>query len=99
MKTINKLIKKNTPFAVMKYTESFIMDKSETYKIYELMYLNKNNVITFHILNRNEINFIKNFKELKQIVLNDGLIYEFNNFQNHYKLKVKNNENNTNSND
>jgi hypothetical protein len=83
MKKIESLLEKNTPFAVMQYFEKFKGSSKETYKNYELIYINSSKEIAFKILNRNEVSFVKeNLDKIKLIIDNkDGRIYEFNKFK------------------
>ena len=83
MSQIQKFLENNTPFSVMQYFESFIGNKKETHKRYELIYVNLRKELSFKILNQNEVLFVKeNTNKIKIIIDNkDGRIYEFNNFK------------------
>jgi len=82
---IEQMLESNTPFAVMQYFESFKGLKKETYKKYELIYINKRKEIAFKILDQETIAFVKkNPDKIKLIIDNkDGRIYEFNKFKEH----------------
>ena len=88
---VNRLLEKNTPFAVMQYFEIFKGSKRETNRVYELMYLNSKKQLTFKILNNNEIAFLKsNINVIKLIITNDyGSVYEFNDFKNYQLANIK----------
>jgi hypothetical protein len=83
MKDVEKMLENNTPFSVMQYFEKFKGSKGESYKKYELIYINSSKEIAFKILNRDEISFVKeNLDKIKLIIDNkDGRIYEFNKFK------------------
>jgi len=82
MSNIKELLKNETPFSVMQYFESFKGSKKETYKKYELIYLNKRKEVAYKLLSNEEINIVKNTKNIKVVIDNaDGKIYEFNNFK------------------
>jgi len=82
MSNIKELLKNETPFAVMQYFERFKGSKSETVKKYELIYLNKRKEVAYKLLSNEEINIVKNTKNIKVVIDNaDGKIYEFNNFK------------------
>lgn len=85
------MIENNTPFAMMCYHESFIMDKSSSVKKYELITVSINNQLSLQDLQRDEINYLKNHNELIKVIDNaDGVVWEFNNFKDYYsKLKPK----------
>jgi hypothetical protein len=85
---IEQMLESNTPFSVMQYFESFKGSKKETYKKYELIYINKRKELAFKILNQEDILFVKqNSDRIKLIIDNqDGRIYEFNKFK-EYKEK------------
>ena len=85
MNRVNKLIEKHTPFAVMQYFESFKGSKRETNRVYELIYLNSKKLLSFRVLNKNEIDFLKsNTDKIKLVITNDyGRVYEFNDFKNY----------------
>jgi len=81
--TLKELLENNTPFSVMQYFESFKGSKKETYKKYELIYINQRKELAFKILNQEDITFFKrNTDKIKLIIDNkDGRIYEFNKFK------------------
>lgn len=83
---VNRLLEKNTPFAVMQYFESFKGSRRETNRVYELISLNSKKELTFKILTTKEISFVKaNIDTIKLVISNDyGSIYEFNDFKNHH---------------
>lgn len=82
MSNIKELLKNETPFAVMQYFERFKGSKSETVKKYELIYINKRKEVAYKLLSNEEINIVKNTKNIKVVIDNaDGKIYEFNNFK------------------
>ena len=83
MVLIKNFLENNTPFSVMQYFENFKGSKNETYKKYELIYINQRKELSFKILNQQEILFVKeNIKKLNLIINNkDGRIYEFNKFK------------------
>lgn len=92
MSRVNKLIETHTPFAVMQYFESFKGSKRETNRVYELIYLNSKKLLSFKVLNKNEIAFLKsNPDKIKLVITNDyGSVYEFNDFKNyHNKNAIK----------
>jgi hypothetical protein len=93
MTAVKDLLKNNTPFSVMQYFESFKGSKKETRKEYELIYVNTNKKLSFKILSKEEISFVKqNLDKIKLIIDNkDGRIYEFNNFKDYKELNVINN--------
>jgi hypothetical protein len=88
---VRKMLENNTPFSVMQYFEKFKGSKEESYKKYELIYINENKEIAFKILNRDEISFVKeNLEKIKLIIDNkDGRIYEFNKFKEHKEANEK----------
>jgi hypothetical protein len=88
MTTIKQFLQDNKPFSVMQYFESFKGNKTETKKAYEIIYLNLENKLSFKILNKGDIIFLKeNLSKFKNIIKNkEGSIYEFNNFK-EYKEK------------
>ena len=82
MSNIKELLKNETPFAVMQYFERFKGSKSETVKKYELIYINKRKEVAYKLISNEEINIVKNTKDIKVVIDNiDGKIYEFNNFK------------------
>ena len=82
MSNIKELLKNETPFAVMQYFERFIGSNTETVKKYELIYINKRKEVAYKLLSNEEINIVKNSKNIKVVIDNvDGKIYEFNNFK------------------
>ena len=85
MTQIKEMLETNTPFAVMQYYSSLRSSQKETYKEYELIYidLDKKNNLGFQLLDEEEIFFIKrNTDKIKLIIDNeDGRIYEFNDFK------------------
>ena len=82
MSNIKELLKNNTPFAVMQYFERFKGSKTETVKKYELIYLNKRKEISYKLLSNEEINIVKNEKNIKIVIdNNDGKIFEYNYFK------------------
>ena len=83
MDLIKKMFENNTPFALMQYFESFKGSKNETYKKYELIYINARKELAFKVLNQKEILFAKqNTNKMKIIIDNkEGRIYEFNKFK------------------
>ena len=96
MSRVNKLIETQTPFAVMQYFESFKGSKRETNRVYELTYLNSKKLLSFKVLNKNEIAFLKsNPDKIKLVITNDyGSVYEFNDFKNyHNENKIKESKN------
>ena len=88
---VKQLLEKNTPFSVMQYYEWFKGVKNETYKQYELIYVNIDNDITFKKLNKQEVKFLKENIENFKIVINnkDGKIYEYNDFKTYSKPFIK----------
>lgn len=90
MKQVKELFENNTPFAVMQYFECFKGSKKETYKKYELIYVNKRKELAFNFLSKEEISFVKeNTDKIKLIIDNeDGRIYEFNKFKEYKEANV-----------
>jgi len=90
MSQVKKLLENNTPFSVMQYFESFKGSKKETYKKYELIYVNQRKELAFKILSQEEISFVKdNTDKIKLIIDNkDGRIYEFNKFKEYKEANV-----------
>ena len=84
MTKIQTLLQENTPFAIMQYFESFKGIPTETYKKYELIYVNIRNEIAFKVLNDLDVIFLKeNLNIIKKIITTkEGKIHEFNNFKN-----------------
>ncbi len=83
MSLVKKFLDNNTPFAVMQYFESIKATKKQTFKKYELIYINIRKEVAFKILNEEDIAIVKeNINKIKVIVNNnDGRIYEFNQFK------------------
>lgn len=89
---VKELLENNTPFSVMQYFESFRGSKKETYKKYELIYVDKRKKLAFKILTQEEISFVKeNTDKIKLIIDNKyGRIYEFNKFKEYKEANVIN---------
>ena len=90
MSQVKKVFENHTPFSVMQYFESFKGSKKETYKKYELIYVNQRKELAFKILSQEEISFVKqNTDKIKLIIDNkDGRIYEFNKFKEYKESNV-----------
>lgn len=91
VKQIDNFLKTKTPFAVIQYFESLKISKRETYKKYELMFVNVKNDVVFRLLEKDEIDFIKaNTNQIKLVLdVELGKVYEFKNFK-EYKNKITN---------
>jgi hypothetical protein len=91
VKQIDNFLKTQTPFAVIQYFESLKISKRETYKKYELMFVNVKNDVVFRLLEKDEIDFIKANTDQIKLVLDVelGKVYEFKNFK-EYKNKITN---------
>jgi len=83
MVSINKLLKDKTPFAVMQYFEWLKSAKSQTNKVYELIYLTSKKKLGYRLLNENEIFFVKTHPNIFELAhdTNNGRIYEYNDFK------------------
>jgi hypothetical protein len=90
-KQIEKLLKDSTPFCVIQYFEFLLCGKDETYKKYELMFINSKIKVAFRSLEKDEIEFIKSHTELIKIVLDNhlGKVWEFMDFKEFKNQKVK----------
>lgn len=91
VKQIDNFLKTQTPFAVIQYFESLKISKRETYKKYELMFVNVKNDVVFRLLEKDEIDFIKANTDQIKLVLDVelGKVYEFKNFK-EYKNQITN---------
>ena len=84
MKTINKLIETNEPFAIIQYFSNLVFsDNDDKVKEYEVLTLNKEKDINFRMLTRLELKQVK--ENLSKFEISDkgkyGKVYEFNNFK------------------
>jgi hypothetical protein len=95
---LKELLKTKTTFAIMQYFISFIAQKTETIKKYELMFFNsKKTNIKFILLSAEQFKSIKeNYPKLKLSYKNykDGCVYELNNFKDKYNAQLKDNDKN-----
>jgi hypothetical protein len=87
METINKFLKDKTPFAVVQYFESLKSLKTESYKVYELIYLNSKKKLGYKNISELEVDFVKRNTQIFKLVedTKNGKVYECNNFKNYYK--------------
>lgn len=83
---IKKLIKEKKSFSMIQYFEGLKTQK-EKVRNYELLYLSKSkDRIVYTLLNRDEIEFIKNHSEVKNIISTiDGAVWEYNFFKDDVK--------------
>jgi len=91
MITIPSLLKDKTPFAVMQYFESLKSLKSQTNKVYELIYVNDKKRLGYKPLTKREIDFVKKNPKIMKVVIDtkDGRIYEYNDFKIYKEANVK----------
>jgi hypothetical protein len=92
MKRLEKLVKNEIPFAVMKYYETLKVEKNITNRVYELILLDKpQKNLLFFKLDNHDINFLRKNKHLfeSKNKTSDGEVFEFNNFQEIYKNALK----------
>lgn len=90
MTTIPTLLKEKTPFAVIQYFESLKSLKSQTNKVYELVYVTDKKKLGYKQLSEREIHFVKRHPALKVVVdTKDGRVYEFNDFKTYKEANVE----------
>lgn len=96
---LKEFLKSKTTFAIMQYFISFIAQKTETIKKYELMYINdKKTNIKFIPLTAQQFKYIKEkYPKLKLYYKNfkDGVVYEFNNFKDKFNAELNDSDKNT----
>tara|TARA_R110000868_G_scaffold3589_3_gene22637 strand:+ start:624 stop:932 length:309 start_codon:yes stop_codon:yes gene_type:complete len=95
MNNVKKLLEKKIPFAVIQYFEYIKINKSETHKKYELMYIEDVVIkkdVTFKILKGVELDYFKNNLKHMEIVVADetGIVWEYGFFKNYLELTQKN---------
>ena len=91
VKQIDNFLKTQTPFAVIQYFECLKTSKRETFKKYELMFINVKKNVVFRLLEKDEIDFVKAHTDQIKLVLDVelGKVYEFKNFK-EYKNQITN---------
>lgn len=91
IKQIEKFIKEKTPFAVIQYFEFLKCGKTETYKKYELMFINKKGNVVFKVLEPIEIDFIKSNPDHIKMVLDidKGKVWEHLDFKEYKNKTIK----------
>lgn len=96
---LKQFLKTKTTFAIIQYFISFIAQKTETIKKYELMYINeKKTNIKFIPLTAEQFKYIKEkYPKLKLCYKNfkDGVVYEFNNFKDKFNEELNHLDKNT----
>lgn len=87
MKLINKLINEKRPFAITQHFEWFRADKDQTIKVYELHYVNKENILSYRTLSNENMIFVRTLlPELNLVIDNKhGKVYEFMKFREYLK--------------
>ena len=91
---LSEILKQNKKFALIQYFVSIISVKTETIKKYELIYL-KEKKLVFKTLSYLQSDYIKEkYKRLKLVIsnVNDGSVWENNNFKEYYKLIISENK-------
>jgi hypothetical protein len=82
MKTIKDFLKKEQPFSVIQYFESFSSMKTETIKKYELIYMTKDRFVSRQLEGDN-LDYFKSIKYQMDLIINskEGVVYEYNGFK------------------
>ena len=86
---IEKLIKQKTPFAIVK-SYDYVLNIPKKVKVYELLLFDNNtgNVISYNLDNKDLKDFTVNISKLNlKHNTEDGAVYEFMNFKEHYNLR------------
>lgn len=77
---VQKLLEKNTPFAIVQYFETAIFVTGISNKVYELIYLNPEDKLKFKIIDNKLA--LETIPKLKKVLdTEDGCVWEYLNFK------------------